>query len=329
MKVLLDKDVYDKVMYWVKKAGTKEISGLGTLKVEGDSFRVMSAMLLPQKNGPTHTDIESDAVCKALYELRNEEGDLKWWWHSHVDMAVFWSGTDHATIKSFGDGGWIVATVFNKKAEKKSAFYSRDGKVTPFGVDYLFVDDLPTTIAGELLVQQDWDAEYEKNVTAFESVVTIPARTSYDENTMYDDDGYWANGVWRPYQTGFPIHMAPRDNSTGKFVSRKAVPEKVAHFQTKAEKRLLKKQARQAQKAVAKSVDSYGFSQVDWNALSECGYDIHDVDVLVADGFTPAQIVSLANDGVDADEALELLVNGFTHADIVGRTRSFNSREVQ
>lgn len=164
MKVKIDQEVYKKIMFWVNRASTLEVSGLGMVKVEGDTLRVTSAMLLPQTNQATHTEITAEAVAKAMYELRNEEGLLKFWWHSHVDMGVFWSGTDRETIEELGDQGWILATVFNKKRELRSAFYSKDGMTTPCGNSSLFLDELETEIEGETF-PAEWEAEYTKNVT--------------------------------------------------------------------------------------------------------------------------------------------------------------------
>jgi hypothetical protein len=99
-----------------------------------------------------------------MYLTRNSEGDLKWWWHSHVNMPVFWSGTDEATIKDLGKHGHIVATVFNKKREYKSAIcYTSKADFN----ELIHHDpDIPTVIVPvhnpELTAI--WDAEYEENV---------------------------------------------------------------------------------------------------------------------------------------------------------------------
>ena len=93
-KVIIENEVFRKIMHWVDKSDY-EVSGLGTLTCdENGVFRVKSAMLLPQKNGTTHTDIEAEDVGKLMYALKDQAGELRFWWHSHVNMGVFWSGTD-------------------------------------------------------------------------------------------------------------------------------------------------------------------------------------------------------------------------------------------
>lgn len=166
MELVIPKPVYEKIMYWVNKS-EYEVSGLGKISTgEDGKMTVLDVMLLPQKNAHTHTDIEAEDVAKAMYTLRNAPGDLRFWWHSHVNMQVFWSGTDKDTIKLCGQGGWCVATVFNKKYEKRSAFYSVNGVMLPWKREELFLDEIKTTI--EFPINPNvaaWDQEYELNVT--------------------------------------------------------------------------------------------------------------------------------------------------------------------
>ena len=159
LKIVIDQLVYQKVMYWVNKS-EYEVSGLGNVvfEPETNTLRVIDAIMLPQKNTGTTTDIEAADVAKAMFKLRNAPGTLRWWWHSHVNMNVFWSDTDISTIKTLGNGGWFCATVFNKRNETKSAFCQK----TPVR---LLASDIPTMLASankELITQ--WDDEYNKNV---------------------------------------------------------------------------------------------------------------------------------------------------------------------
>jgi hypothetical protein len=158
LKIVIDPVVYQKVMYWVHKS-PYEVSGLGNVVFEPDTntIRVIDAIMLPQKNTGTTTDIEAADVAKAMFRLRNAPGQLRWWWHSHVNMNVFWSGTDISTIQTLGNGGWISATVFNKRNETKSAFCQK----TPVR---LLVTDVPTQVSVNKDLSAQWDAEYDKNV---------------------------------------------------------------------------------------------------------------------------------------------------------------------
>lgn len=160
VQVVIDNMVFQKVMHWVNKSNF-EVSGLGNVIYDPETniIRVIDAIILPQKNTASTTDIDGAAVAKAMFMLRNSPGEMKWWWHSHVNMGVFWSGTDISTIKQLGSGGWFAATVFNKKQETKSA-YCQNGPIR------LLVPEVPTHVsspANDELIRQ-WDTEYEKNV---------------------------------------------------------------------------------------------------------------------------------------------------------------------
>lgn len=158
-KVVIDDMVYQKIMWWVNKSNN-EVSGLGKVRRVGDVIHVIDVMLLPQKNSGSTTDIEGDDVGKAMFELKDTEGDLRFWWHSHVDMAVFWSGTDMDTMKKVAAGGWFVNTVFNKRREMRTAISMND----PFPA---ILDNLETTIQRSLdgNLVATWDAEYKEKVT--------------------------------------------------------------------------------------------------------------------------------------------------------------------
>lgn len=124
MKVFQIKEqAYDKIMHWVNKA-VGEVSGLGIVTIEDGVARVNDVMLLDQENTGSSTDIDPIAVCKALTKFMQsgQDGDIKFWWHSHVDMGVFWSKTDQDTKEELTEHGWFLHTVFNKREETKSAF---------------------------------------------------------------------------------------------------------------------------------------------------------------------------------------------------------------
>jgi hypothetical protein len=143
MKVYITPQCHSKIMYFVRKAKV-EISGLGRVQKAADgSMVVTSVYLLKQENGPASTDIDPEAMATLLYESRNDPGDLNFWWHSHVDMGVFWSGTDMQTIYDFGGKGYLLATVFNKKNEHRTAYYQGSNGFLP----EVFVDNLDTSFA--------------------------------------------------------------------------------------------------------------------------------------------------------------------------------------
>lgn len=147
-KIAILKNVYEKIMFWVNHADF-EVSGFGTVTYDEKAqiFTVEDAFLLKQEGGSAHTDLDATALAQLQYEVhRNKpKGELRFWWHSHVNMATFWSQQDKDTIKQLGSEGWIVATVFNKKAEMKSAFCAQNN-ITLVGRGTYMEDDLKTEI---------------------------------------------------------------------------------------------------------------------------------------------------------------------------------------
>ena len=154
--VHLDERVFQKIMHWCRKAGNFEVSGLGNVIYDQKTnvFLVNEVYLLDQENTGTTSDIDEKALGKLMYEHHKSEieGELKFWWHSHADMGVFWSTTDMATIKQLGGEGSFLSTVFNKKEEMRSAFYMTD----PISV---FVDELDTVV-----IQSFGDKDIEKHL---------------------------------------------------------------------------------------------------------------------------------------------------------------------
>lgn len=202
LKVVIPDEVYQKIMWWIHKSN-HEVSGFGSLDFDQATgiFTVRDAILLKQHVGPAMTEIDPVSLGKAMYEQRNEVNALKWHWHSHVDMGVFWSADDQTLIRNLGSQGWIVASVFNKKREIKSAFFTMMdiGIMGTVKKQELFLDDIPSSIkryiAKDLCDQ--WDKEYSEHV----SVRSLPAARSYETN-------YWQPGNFS--KPGF-VAKATRD----------------------------------------------------------------------------------------------------------------------
>ena len=167
MRVIIDRAIYNKVMYWVNKAGTKEVSGLGKCEWRDGAFYVTDAIMIEQTNTSGTTDLDEQATANAMFRMKDMKGDMMWWWHSHVQMGVFWSPTDKDTIDRMSAAGVVVATVFNQKYEMLSAvkqgapFEIADLKVATQIVDYI-----PDESVAE------WDKEYDDNVKLY-----VPPKT--------------------------------------------------------------------------------------------------------------------------------------------------------
>ena len=199
----LDNMVYQKIMHWIDKA-VGEVSGLGKLTIDKSTglIEIKSAILLKQENTGTTTDIDAQSIAKAMFEMRNDEGHLNFWWHSHVNMGVFWSGTDLDTIREIGQQGFLVATVFNKKREMLSCLYRKGDDFFP----ETFINELPTQIVDyikpELIAQ--WDTDFNEKCKA---KVYVPMTggahltDSFYGHDFSDSDMPFPNDWYKDYAT--------------------------------------------------------------------------------------------------------------------------------
>lgn len=198
-KINIDNVIYQKIMHWINKA-TGEVSGLGKLTIDKDTglIEIKSAVLLKQENTSASTDLDGAAIAKAMFETRNDEGYLNWWWHSHVNMDVFWSGTDMDTIRDIGKHGFVVATVFNKKNEMLSSIYRKGDDFFP----ETFIDGISTEIM-EYIDQDkiiEWDKEFEDKCKN----IKYPSYkgSKWDSETQSWNEGDYEMGVGSGYWYG-------------------------------------------------------------------------------------------------------------------------------
>jgi hypothetical protein len=194
-------------MYYVNKSNF-EVSGFGNVIMVDGIPTVDEIFLIKQENHSTETEMEAEAIGKALYDhhVSGMEGELKFWWHSHVNMSVFWSKTDTDTIEQLTQDGWFIHGVFNKKYEYRCAYSNNDPV-------HMFVDDLEMEIDEDLYnndklidlkiqmemlkddILKEMSTELDKK---YDELVTVKTYTypSYN-NGLY---GGWAKnsttGVW-------------------------------------------------------------------------------------------------------------------------------------
>lgn len=194
MKVHILPEVHAQIMYYVNKSNV-EISGLGRIEKSSDGSMVVTKIyLLEQENTAASTDIDAQAMAKLMYQTREDKGNLNFWWHSHVNMATFWSGTDMATIKQFGKNGYLLSTVFNKKGEFRTSYFQGGNDFLP----ELFIDNIETVFSyiPKSLETTEWEAEFntkcKSKTFAHHSTWADSDRWSGRKDYFFDDwqDGY-------------------------------------------------------------------------------------------------------------------------------------------
>lgn len=168
-------------MHWVDKSDF-EVSWFGTLNYipEESQFVVNKVWLLEQENARAETTIKAEAICDLLADTRNEEGDLRWWGHSHVKMDVFWSSTDLKAMKELSQNGWFLSTVFNQDRKMKTAF--TQGAEMP-----LMIDNIKTHIWDPVLKseQEEWDSQYKEKVKNIQYVPSVGNYYNYIKGNQF------------------------------------------------------------------------------------------------------------------------------------------------
>lgn len=144
-KFVLPRSLGDRIMRWAR-AADGEVSGLGVLKVNAkkSEIELVRVDILKQECTGASTELDDAAVAKYLFERDQDHQEVRFWWHSHADMGVFWSGTDTEMMRTLTKT-WGIALVVNKKGERKLSLVIND-PISMF-------TDLPVEI------DEDWDAD--------------------------------------------------------------------------------------------------------------------------------------------------------------------------
>lgn len=109
-----------RIMYYAK-AADGEVSGLGTIIKDKDGHYIVNEVyLLEQESSGADTELNPEAISKLMTDMMKENQDpsrLKFWWHSHANMGVFWSGTDDTCAETLSRE-FAFSLVVNKSGEK-------------------------------------------------------------------------------------------------------------------------------------------------------------------------------------------------------------------
>lgn len=109
-----------------------EIGWLGFVKDMGNAgFLIEDVALLKQEVHSATTEITADG----LFEFWNntapeDQGKVKLWGHSHVNMSVSPSGQDNSQMDYFKDGNpWFIRLITNKKREYHIDIYDYENGI--------------------------------------------------------------------------------------------------------------------------------------------------------------------------------------------------------
>jgi hypothetical protein len=108
-----------RIKYYTQ-AADGEVSGLGTvIKDEKGRHVVNKVFLLEQESSGADTELDTEAISKLMTDMMAKNEDpalLKFWWHSHANMGVFWSGTDDSCAETLSKE-FAFSLVVNKAGD--------------------------------------------------------------------------------------------------------------------------------------------------------------------------------------------------------------------
>ena len=123
--MFISPEIISKIWYLCHKINTVEWSGLVFCKTEGhpinpETFSIRAIDILPMHKGePTYTEFEIDERIIDAYDNNPELEDCKMGIiHSHVNMGVFFSGTDSSTLNEYAKlSNFCISLIVNNKGE--------------------------------------------------------------------------------------------------------------------------------------------------------------------------------------------------------------------
>lgn len=103
----------------------KEIGWLGFVKRYNVGFVITDFVLLKQEVHSATTEIDPTALLDFWAQTPLEQqGDIKIWGHSHVNMSPSPSGQDDSQMDYFKDGNpWFIRLITNKKGDMNITIY--------------------------------------------------------------------------------------------------------------------------------------------------------------------------------------------------------------
>lgn len=117
----IDPTTLRKIQYWTD-AADGEVSGLGIIEQEDGRMIVKEAYILEQECTSAETELDPEAISKLMTDIikaGKDPGKLKFWWHSHVNMSVFWSGTDDTCAETLSTE-YAFSLVVNKDKDRRA-----------------------------------------------------------------------------------------------------------------------------------------------------------------------------------------------------------------
>jgi proteasome lid subunit RPN8/RPN11 len=155
--LLIPKAIYTKlfqyVAYW-----DEEITGFADVFYDKalNNLIMGELYLLPQQSADTEVEMDEEAISEFTVKCiqMGMEQLPRLWWHSHVNMATFFSGTDYEAIDNLKNDTFQVALVVNKQKQMHALLRVNQPitvVVEPLGIEVLEEEEIiPQEIIDEV-----------------------------------------------------------------------------------------------------------------------------------------------------------------------------------
>lgn len=192
VEVLFPQETYNQMFAYVD-ATDVEISGVGRVsrQIEDNRicFVVHELFLLKQRNTGTSTHLDPAELSNFVIDRVQKNlpvDDVKIWWHSHVNMQAFWSGTDEACCAGFENDGvdkenWYLSIVVNKRREMRC-------RLDIFKPYRVVIDELPVKVIMNFSAPDKKKFEDEVKEKCIES---WRGHTTYPGYGGFTESSYW------------------------------------------------------------------------------------------------------------------------------------------
>ena len=117
LPILITPKAHEKIMQYAQMCNM-EISGFAALNLNTQIIdRVFP--LMEQECSGSETTRDEKLLLSFIESGQSARANV--WWHSHVMMGCFWSGTDNECIEQLGKSmNWLISVVVNKKREYRA-----------------------------------------------------------------------------------------------------------------------------------------------------------------------------------------------------------------
>lgn len=155
-KLLIPIESWRKIMAYTDLA-EGEITGFADVDYdsEQENFIMKEVYLIDQIAEAAEVEMNEEQIAAFMLK-RIEAGATQMpriWWHSHVNMEVFFSGTDDATISEFKNDSYTISLVVNKNRDMKAQLnlWKPFTYMSPIEVRIMFeYTDIPQEIIDEV-----------------------------------------------------------------------------------------------------------------------------------------------------------------------------------